>query len=152
RLWESGLVYEGYRVLPYCWRDETPLSNHELRMDDEVYASRQDPAITLGYRVAGNGSQLDDAYLLIWTTTPWTVPSNMATAVHPEVDYVLVRAAARRYLIAEARVAAYAGELGDEPEILARYKGAELYGLSYEPPFPYFRGSVNAHRVLLADY
>jgi len=152
RLWESGLVYEGYRVLPYCWRDETPLSNHELRMDDEVYASRQDPAITLGYRVAGNGSQLDDAYLLIWTTTPWTVPSNMATAVHPEVDYVLVRAAARRYLIAEARVAAYARELGDEPEILARYKGAELYGLSYEPPFPYFRGSVNAHRVLLADY
>ena len=152
RLWDSGLVYEGYRVLPYCWRDETPLSNHELRMDDEVYASRQDPAVTIGYRVAGNDSDLDDAYLLIWTTTPWTVPSNMATAVHPEVRYVLVRSGERRLLLAEARLAAYARELGEQPEVLAHYVGTDLHGLRYEPPFPYFRGRANAHRVLLADY
>ncbi|WP_019813490.1 isoleucine--tRNA ligase [Saccharomonospora saliphila] len=153
RLWDSGLVYEGYRVLPYCWRDETPLSNHELRMDEDVYQSRQDPAVTIGYRVEGNDNDLDGAYLLIWTTTPWTVPSNLATAVHPEVDYVVVRAPdGTRFLLAEARVAAYARELGDEPEVLARYRGAELLGTRYAPPFPYFVGQANAHRVLAADY
>ncbi|WP_216207799.1 isoleucine--tRNA ligase [Amycolatopsis aidingensis] len=152
QLWDKGLVYEGYRVLPYCWRDETPLSNHELRMDDDVYQSRQDPAVTIGYRIEGNGSELDGAYLLIWTTTPWTVPSNLATAVHPEVEYVLVEAGGRRFLLAEARVAAYARELGEEPEVLARYRGTDLLGTRYAPPFPYFTGQENAHQVLAADY
>ncbi|MER7116860.1 isoleucine--tRNA ligase [Saccharomonospora azurea] len=159
RLWDQGLVYEGYRVLPYCWRDETPLSNHELRMDDDVYKSRQDPAVTIGYRIDGNVgalAELDGAYLLIWTTTPWTVPSNLATAVHPEVDYVVVRTdgagSGKRFVLAEARVAAYAKELGDEPEVVARYKGADLLGTRYAPPFPYFVGHENAHRVLAADY
>ncbi|SFB38541.1 Isoleucyl-tRNA synthetase [Amycolatopsis marina] len=152
QLWDKGLVYESYRVLPYCWRDETPLSNHELRMDDDVYQSRQDPAVTIGYRVAGNDSELDGAYLLIWTTTPWTVPSNLAAAVHPEVDYVVVESGGQRYLLAEARVGAYAKELGEEPPVVARYTGAELLGTRYDPPFPYFVGRENAHRVLAADY
>ena len=86
QLWDKGLAYEGYRVLPYCWRDETPLSNHELRMDDDVYQSRQDPALTVGFKVVGG--ELDGAYLLVWTTTPWTLPSNLAVAVNPEVTYV----------------------------------------------------------------
>ena len=86
QLWDKGLAYEGYRVLPYCWRDETPLSNHELRMDDDVYQSRQDPALTVGFKVTGG--ELDGAYLLVWTTTPWTLPSNLAVAVNPEVTYV----------------------------------------------------------------
>src|SRR3954471_18923282 len=90
RLWDKGLVYEGYRVLPYCWRDATPLSNHELGMDSDVYRNRQDPAVTVGFRLQDNGNDLDGTYLLIWTTTPWTLPSNLATAVHPEVDYVVV--------------------------------------------------------------
>ncbi|RBM20286.1 isoleucine--tRNA ligase [Prauserella sp. PE36] len=153
QLWDKGLVYEGYRVLPYCWRDETPLSNHELRMDDDVYQSRQDPAVTIGYRVEGNDSDLDGAYLLIWTTTPWTVPSNLATAVHPDVDYVQVAdAEGRRFVLAEARAGAYAKELGEEPSVVARYKGADLLGTRYAPPFPYFAGHENAHRVLAADY
>ncbi|TKG66700.1 isoleucine--tRNA ligase [Prauserella endophytica] len=153
QLWDKGLVYEGYRVLPYCWRDETPLSNHELRMDDDVYQSRQDPAVTIGYRVEGNDSDLDGAYLLIWTTTPWTVPSNLATAVHPDVDYVQVAdAEGRRFVLAEARVSAYAKELGEEPSVVARYKGTDLLGTRYAPPFPYFAGHENAHRVLAADY
>ena len=88
QLWDKGLAYEGYRVLPYCWRDETPLSNHELRMDDDVYQSRQDPALTVGFKVAGG--ELDGAYLLVWTTTPWTLPSNLAVAVNPDVTYVQV--------------------------------------------------------------
>ena len=90
QLWDKGLAYEGYRVLPYCWNDETPLSSHELRMDDDVYQSRQDPAITVGFRITEG--PLTDAYLLVWTTTPWTLPSNQAVAVNPDVEYVLVAA------------------------------------------------------------
>ncbi|MEV7548830.1 isoleucine--tRNA ligase [Amycolatopsis sp. NPDC089917] len=155
QLWDKGLVYEGYRVLPYCWRDETPLSNHELRMDDEVYASRQDPAVTVGFRLEGNDNELDGTYLLIWTTTPWTLPSNLATAVHPDVRYVVVESEAqegKRFLLAEARVASYARELGEEPTVVGHYTGTELLGTRYAPPFPYFAGHENAHRVLSADY
>jgi len=84
QLWDKGLAYEGYRVLPYCWNDETPLSSHELRMDDDVYQSRQDPAITVGFRITEG--PLQDAYLLVWTTTPWTLPSNQAVAVNRDVS------------------------------------------------------------------
>ena len=152
QLWDKGLVYEGYRVLPYCWRDETPLSNHELRMDDDVYQSRQDPAVTVGFRLRHADSTLDGAYLLIWTTTPWTLPSNLATAVHPEVEYVVVRSEGKRFVLAAARVAAYARELGESPEVLGSHTGAELVGTSYDPPFPYFVGHERAHRILAADY
>ncbi|HVV10369.1 isoleucine--tRNA ligase [Amycolatopsis sp.] len=152
QLWDKGLVYEGYRVLPYCWRDETPLSNHELRMDDDTYASRQDPAVTVGFRLQGNENDLDGAYVLIWTTTPWTLPSNQATAVHPDIDYVVVESGGKRFLLAEARVPAYAKELGEEPTVVARYKGVALKGLKYAPPFPYFVGAENSHRMLLADF
>ncbi|MFC4001999.1 isoleucine--tRNA ligase [Prauserella oleivorans] len=152
QLYDKGLVYEGYRVLPYCWRDETPLSNHELRMDDDVYQTRQDPALTVGFRVEGNGTELDGAYLLIWTTTPWTLPSNQAVAVHPDVAYVVVESDGKRFLLAEARRAAYARELGEEPAVVARYQGADLAGVRYAPPFPYFVGAENSHQVLTADF
>ncbi|MFI5612918.1 isoleucine--tRNA ligase [Amycolatopsis sp. NPDC051903] len=155
QLWDKGLVYEGYRVLPYCWRDETPLSNHELRMDDDVYRTRQDPAVTVGFRLEGNGNELDGTYLLIWTTTPWTLPSNLATAVHPEVRYVVVESEnfpGKRFLLAQDRVAAYARELGEEPVVVAHYTGEQLLGNRYAPPFPYFVGRENAHRILSAGY
>jgi isoleucyl-tRNA synthetase len=150
QLWDKGLAYEGYRVLPYCWRDETPLSNHELRMDDDVYQSRQDPALTVGFRVAGGA--LDGAHLLVWTTTPWTLPSNLAVAVNPDVTYVQVGVGDRRFVLAEARVAAYARELGEEPEVLGTYRGADLLGTRYLPPFPYFMDTANAFRVLPGDF
>lgn len=152
RLWDKGLVYEGYRVLPYCWRDATPLSNHELGMDSDVYRNRQDPAVTVGFRLEGNNNELDGTYLLIWTTTPWTLPSNLATAVHPDVQYVVVEHDGKRFLLAEARVAAYARELGEEPTVVAHYTGTQLLGTRYAPPFPYFTGTENAHQVLAADY
>ncbi|HET7397893.1 MAG TPA: isoleucine--tRNA ligase [Intrasporangium sp.] len=151
-LYDKGLVYEGFRVLPYCWNDQTPLSNHELRMDDDVYKMRQDPAVTIGYRLESG------EVALVWTTTPWTVPSNLAMAVHPDVDYVVVESdvtgRAERYVLAEARLAAYARELGeDAPQrILQRLKGSELIGRRYTPPFDYFAGHPGAHRVLAADY
>ena len=151
-LYDKGLVYEGKRVLPYCWNDETPLSNHELRMDPEVYQMRQDPAVTVGYR-------LDSGEVaLIWTTTPWTLVSNLAMAVNPDVDYVVVEGDAAggqvRYLLAEARVTAYSCELGEDASerIVQRLKGSELVGRTYTPPFSYFVGHPNAHQILPADY
>ena len=152
QLWDKGLAYEGNRVLPYCWNDETPLSSHELRMDDDVYQNRQDPALTVGFRIDGGAAELVGAHLLVWTTTPWTLPSNQGVAVNPEVTYVVVEKDGRRYVLAEARVAAYARELGEEPTVLATFSGAELIGVHYVPPFPYFMDSANAFQVLAADF
>ena len=152
QLWDKGLAYEGVRVLPYCWNDETPLSAHELRMDDDVYQSRQDPAVTVGFRVQAPDSDLDGAYLLVWTTTPWTLPSNQAVAVNPEVEYVVVEHEDRRLVLARARLAAYARELGEDPTVLAGYTGAQLLGLRYAPPFAYFSDSANAFQVLRGDF
>ena len=152
QLWDKGLAYEGNRVLPYCWNDETPLSSHELRMDDDVYQNRQDPALTVGFRIDGGAAELVGAHLLVWTTTPWTLPSNQGVAVNPEVTYVVVEKDGRRYVLAEARGAAYARELGEEPTVLATFSGAELIGVHYVPPFPYFMDSANAFQVLAADF
>jgi isoleucyl-tRNA synthetase len=157
QLWDKGLAYEGVRVLPYCWNDETPLSAHELRMDDDVYQSRQDPAITVGMKInPDSGGNLAGAYILVWTTTPWTLPSNQAVAVNPDVDYVQVEGSdGRRYVLAAARVAAYARELGEEPRILATFPGSELLGTRYLPPFPYFvagDNADNAFQVLRGEF
>ncbi|MFI5508618.1 isoleucine--tRNA ligase [Mycobacterium sp. NPDC051804] len=151
QLWDKGLAYEGNRVLPYCWNDETPLSNHELRMDDDVYQMRQDPALTVGFKVSGG--DLDGVFLLVWTTTPWTLPSNQAVAVGPDITYVCMQAPdGRRYVLAQGRLAAYARELGEDPEVLATYTGRDLLGMRYLPPFPYFMDSANAFQVLPGDF
>jgi isoleucyl-tRNA synthetase len=150
-LWDKGLIYQGFRVLWYCWRCETPLSNTETRMDD-VYRNRQDPAVTVGLRLSAPGTELDNVLALVWTTTPWTLPSNLAVAVHPNLEYVVVEAGSERYLIAEDRLEAYARELGEQPQVVSRYQGSELLGLRYVPPFDFFLGHANAHQVLPADY
>ncbi|SER98390.1 isoleucine--tRNA ligase [Actinokineospora terrae] len=150
-LHDKGLVYEGFRVLWYCWRCETPLSNTETKMDD-TYRDRQDPAVTVGLRVQAPGTDLDGVHALVWTTTPWTLPSNLAAAVHPDVDYVVVESNGQRYLLAEARVGAYARELGEDLPVVARYKGSDLLGTRYLPPFDFFVGRTNAHQFLAADY
>ncbi len=153
QLYDKGLVYEGFRVLPYCWNDETPLSNHELRMDDDVYQNRQDPSVTVGVRLETG------ELALVWTTTPWTLPSNLAVMVGEDIDYVVVEAGVpgvegrtERYVIAESRLAAYARELGEEPRIVERMTGAELAGRSYTPPFSYYLGRENAFRVVTAEF
>ena len=151
QLHEKGLVYEGFRVLPYCWNDETPLSNHELRMDDDVYQNRQDPAVTVGVRLETG------ELALVWTTTPWTLPSNLAVMVGPDIDYVVVESAlpdsvgtgtTERYVVGEARLPAYAREFGDDPTIVERLKGSDLIGRTYTPPFTYYAGHANAFRVV----
>ena len=154
-LYDKGLIYQGFRVLPYSWYEQTPLSNQETRLDD-AYKMRQDPAVTVDMVLRAPGSELDGANALIWTTTPWTLPSNLAIAVHPDVAYVAVRSgegdAAKTYLLAEDRVGHYARELGEQPETVGRYTGADLVGLDYEPPFDFFVGRENAHRIIAADY
>jgi isoleucyl-tRNA synthetase len=140
QLYDKGLAYEGFRILPYCWNDQTPLSNHELRMDEDVYQNRQDPAITVGYRLETG------ELALIWTTTPWTLPSNMGVAVHPESTMSSSRvtrtATATATCSREARLAAYTRELGDDAaeRIVARYKGAELVGRATPRRSPTTRG------------
>ena len=152
-LWDKGLVYQGFRVLWYCWRCETPLSATETRMDD-VYRDRQDPAATVGVRLSAPGSDLDGVLALVWTTTPWTLPSNLAVAVHPDVDYVTVEKGGKRYLLAEARLGAYARELGDDAaeRVLTRHRGSDLLGLRYTPPFDFFADRENAFQVLPAEF
>ena len=152
-LWDKGLIYQGFRVLWYCWRCETPLSSTETKMDD-VYRDRQDPAVTVALRLKSSKPALAGVEALVWTTTPWTLPSNLAAAVHPDVSYVVVQAAkGRRFLLAEERLGAYAAELGDSPDVQARLTGSELLGTRYEPPFAFFAGKQpNAHQILAADY
>ncbi|GAA4168005.1 isoleucine--tRNA ligase [Gryllotalpicola koreensis] len=150
QLYDKGLIYEGFRVLPYCWNDETPLSNHELGMDDDVYQDRQDPAVTVGFSITTPG-ELEGAKLLIWTTTPWTLPSNLAVMVGTGIEYVAVAVDGVRYVLAAARLAAYQRELGEDPEIVWRGTGADLLGVAYTPPFSYYAGHENAFRVVAAD-
>ena len=147
-LWDKGLVYEGFRVLWYCTRCETPLSNAETRMDENTYRDRQDPAVTVAMPLETGEKAL------IWSTTPWTLPSNLSMSVHPDVDYVTVYHDGERYILAEARLAAYARELGEDAaeHVVARFKGADLLGRRYTPPFDFFLGRPNAHRILAADY
>jgi len=157
QLYDKGLVYEGFRVLPYCWNDETPLSNHELRMDDDVYQTRQDPAVTVGYEVTTEGP-FQGVKLLVWTTTPWTLPSNLAVMVGEDIEYVVVSVDGVRYLLADARLSAYARELGvstgstTEFSVTWRGPGSELVGLTYTPPFSYYLGHENAFRVVPAEF
>lgn len=151
QLYDKGWIYEGFRVLPYCWNDETPLSNHELRMDDDVYQNRQDPAVTVGYDVTTEGP-FQGAKLLVWTTTPWTLPSNLAVMVGEDIEYVVVDVEGTRYILAAARLPAFSRELGDDPTVTWRGPGADLVGLTYDPPFSYYRGHDKAFRVVAAEF
>src|SRR3954467_12926815 len=156
QLWEKGLAYQGFRVLPYCWNDETPLSNHELRMDEDVYQPRLDPAVTVGCRLETG------EIALFWTTTPRTVPSNLLIMVGSDIEDVLVesdlRGKTERYVVGAARLAAYARELKNESsesvedQVVERLTGRDLLGRRYTPPFGYFEGHPNAHRVVEADF
>jgi isoleucyl-tRNA synthetase len=158
-LWDKGLVYEGHYILPYCPRCSTVLSNHELALGG--YKDVHDPAITIKFKVKASPSGLADAldategrtFLLAWTTTPWTLPSNLGLCLGPDIDYVLVRDGNEKYLLAESRLGAYYKE-NDRPEILWRKKGSELVGIEYEPLFPYFAQlrEQNAFRTLTGSH
>ncbi|WP_242090875.1 isoleucine--tRNA ligase [Curtobacterium sp. DN_7.5] len=175
QLWDKGLAYEGFRVLPYCWNDQTPLSNHELRMDDDVYQSRQDQSVTVAFPLRGDRADelgLTGVRALAWTTTPWTLPTNAALAVGPGIAYAVVpagpggaadggSAGSATYLLASDTVAAHAKDLGYEgaedavAAVLRTVAGAELDGVAYERLFDFLDGTEgyeHAWRILVAEY
>ena len=179
RLYDKGLTYQGFRVLPYCWKDETPLSNHELRMDDDVYQDRQDQTVTVAFTLTADDSlaanknvvaELAGVEALAWTTTPWTLPTNQALAVGPDIEYVVVPGAGelggRRFLIAADLLGTYAKDLGYAGEspaedaaaaVTARYTGSQLEGVRYTPLWDYFAdaekwGTGTSWQILVADY
>jgi len=182
QLHDKGLAYEGYRVLPYCWRDQTPLSNHELRMDDDVYKMRQDQTVTVTFPLTGAKAEalgLTAVRALAWTTTPWTLPTNLALAVGPDIEYAVVPAGPNgaadghgspehsdlgaEYLLAVSLVGNYAKDLGyDSPAdavaaVSRRIRGAELEDVTYDRLWDYYAdtetyGTQNAWRILVDDY
>ena len=163
QLWEQGLIYEAYRVMPYSWGAETPLSNFEIRLDDAT-RPRQDPAITVAFTLdrarAGRAGQLlgdGPAEVWAWTTTPWTLPSNLALCVGPDLAYEVVEVvdgprAGTRVVIGAGARGRYERELGDGAVTLGTLRGAEVTGLHYEPLLPWFAGHRNAFAVLSDDF
>jgi isoleucyl-tRNA synthetase len=157
-LHKKGLIYEGFKVLAYCWRCETPLSNHELRMDDEVYKNRQDQTVTVTFPIL-EGERFAGVKLLAWTTTPWTLPTNFALAVGPNIEYAVVNG----YLLSKNLIGAHYKELGFESAedalaaVAETVMGSELGGIRYQRLFDYYSdtekfGTENAWKVVVDDY
>ncbi len=149
QLWDKGLLYEGYRVLPYCWECETPLSNFETRQDN-AYRDRQDPAVTVAFELDPFDGE-PPIFLWAWTTTPWTLPSNLALAVGPELDYAVFERDGSRIVLGDGTVAGYEAQLEGARRV-GTIKGARLVGRPYRPLFDYFAGTANAFRLLAADF
>ena len=144
QLYEKGLVYEDYRVLPYSWAAETPLSNFEV---NQGYQDKTDNAITVMFKLE-NGMNI-----LVWTTTPWTLPSNLMLAVGKDIDYVIMEEEGEKYILARALLGRYKKQLEKATEV-GSLKGQDLVGLSYEPMFPYFKHlkAKGAFKVLSGEF
>ncbi|MCI5065553.1 isoleucine--tRNA ligase [bacterium] len=144
QLWEQGRIYEGARVVPYSWRLSTPLSNFEASSN---YKEVQDPAVTVKFE----RKDQPGTFFLAWTTTPWTLPSNLGLCVGAKIRYIEVSHGSERYILAEAlreRVFGSKASLTIEKE----YLGSDLKNIEYIPPFPFFSSVENAFRVLVDDY
>ena len=154
QLWQQGRIYKAHRIMPYSWALTTPLSNFEANSN---YKEVQDPAITVRFRITNGAEQLAQdttpVYALAWTTTPWTLPENLALCAGPEVDYVALKDLTSEaiYIMAAARLSAYYKKETDY-EILAQLKGSELEGWQYQPLFPYFADQANAFQILTDDF
>lgn len=142
-LWDKGLIYEGKYILPYCPRCSTVLSTHELA---QGYKEKQDPAVTIRFKVTKAPDSIDDSsmvngktYFLAWTTTPWTLPSNLGLCMGPKIEYVKIldKESGDYYILAKSRLSAYYKNDSDY-EIIYEKLGNEFLGAEYEPLFPYF--------------
>lgn len=145
---DRGLLYQGFKVVPYCPRCGTPLSDHEV---SQGYKDAKDPSITFRLKLL----DMENTSLLVWTTTPWTLPANVAVAVHPDIDYVKVEHTKEdgslEYLIlADARREAVFGN--DEVKVVEHYKGKDILGLHYEPLYKFLPLDKPCHRTVAADY
>jgi len=145
QVWDKGLIYQGYRVQPYCPRCTTPLSNFEV---NEGYKDVKNPSITVAFPLADDPA----TRVLVWTTTPWTLPSNVVLAVGPKIRYVKVRDGDVVYLLAKDRLAAYYKK-PEQYTLLSEMDGAELAGLRYTPMYEYFaQKSPDFFRIVTADF
>ncbi len=147
QLYERGLIYEGYSIMPYSPELATPLSNFEVNLGG--YQDVSDPSITVRFKLQDG----ENRYFLAWTTTPWTLPSNLALVLGPDIIYVEVRDGDVSYILAEERLSSYYRSEEDY-EIIRRCRGKELAGISYEPLFPFFAylQKQGAFRTFLGDY
>jgi len=162
-LYKKGYLYKGYTIQPYSPAAGTGLSSHELNQPG-CYRDVKDTTCTAQFLIKSLNSQLSTLnsqlplYALAWTTTPWTLPSNTALCVGPKIDYVIVKGEnpytkiEALYLLAEARLAAYAKELGETPEVLWRGKGADLVGIEYEQLIPWANPGDGAFKIIPGDY
>ena len=161
-LYKKGYLYKGYTIQPYSPAAGTGLSSHELNQPG-CYRDVKDTTCTAQFKISGIGNRVSGIgdvplYALAWTTTPWTLPSNTALCVGPKIDYVIVKGEnpytkiEAYYLLAEARLAAYAKELGEAPEVLWRGKGTDLEGVQYEQLIPWANPGEGAFKIILGDY
>ncbi|NLU08865.1 isoleucine--tRNA ligase [uncultured Clostridium sp.] len=139
-IWKKGLLYKGHKVVPYCPRCGTALSSHEV---SQGYKDVKETSIYVKFKLKNKNK-----YMLAWTTTPWTLPNNMALAVNENYDYVEVLNKGEHLILAEALL----NKLEDEYRILKKFKGTELVGLDYEPMFNFVSFKGRAHYVIHADY
>jgi isoleucyl-tRNA synthetase len=142
-IWDKGLIYRGYKVVPYDPRIGATLSSHELA---QGYKDVDDPSVTVRFNVSGE----KNTSFLVWTTTPWTLPANMLLAVHPDIDYVYVEAAGETLILAEALREAVMRDV--EHKVVKNVKGAELIGLRYERLFDYLEVDGDAFRVVSGEF
>ena len=151
QLWEKDLIYEAFRVMPYSWGAETPLSNFEIRLDDAT-RPRQDPAVTVAFDLDTKENESERVRLLAWTTTPWTLPSNLALAVGAEIEYSKLKDSdGTIWIISSNALSRYEEQLEDM-EDLGTIRGSELIGKKYKPLFDFFDYRTDAFKVLEADW
>ena len=145
-LWEKGLIYEGFKILPYCPRCATSLSNFET---NQGYRDVQDPAITVAFELKDQAN----VFILAWTTTPWTLPSNMALAIGEDIDYVKIQDQDKYYILAQELVPKYYKDISNI-KVIDKFKGKTIVGLKYKPLFPYFADleKENAFRIVLGHH
>ncbi|MDA9818250.1 GNAT family N-acetyltransferase [Flavobacteriaceae bacterium] len=141
-LYKKGLMYEDFRVVPYSWACQTPLSNFETKMDNS-YREKTSKAVTVKFAI--NSEKFQNSKILVWTTTPWTLPSNLALAVGKDIYYIEIKVDNEKFIIAEALTKKYQKELG-EFEILQKFEGKELIGLDYTPILPFFAKLKNEYQ------
>ena len=150
QLWDKGLIYQAFRVMPYSWGAETPLSNFEIRLDDAT-RPRQDPAITVAFDLEPADGDPAPLKILAWTTTPWTLPSNLALAVGPDLDYAVVEVDGTHYVLGAEALASFEAELGHANRV-GTIRGADLVDRRYRPLFDFFADHPESFRVLAGDF
>jgi len=139
--WKKNLIYQGHKILPYCPHCETPLSSHEV---SQGYEEVKDPSVYVRVKIKGQ----ENTWFLVWTTTPWTLISNVALAFHPDIEYVKVKHQEQQLILAKARLQVLEGDY----EIIDEFSGEKLAGMDYEPIYDFVKPDKRSHYTVLGDF